>query len=114
MFPQRSGPVSRPRSQQCPWIYTPGNNTNLNYDVHTGALLFDWHGDMETRYMVEYDIGVGDHHVSGAYEVQGNHQIMGPLPRELWLDLKAWNPFRIRVSPKSEPLCWSEWVEFRF
>ena len=69
---------------------------------------------METTYLVEYDIGVGDHHVAGTYEVQGNHQIMGPLPKELWTDLKAWNPFRIRISPKTEPPCWSRWVEFRF
>jgi len=55
---------------------------------------------METTYLVEYDIGVGDHHVAGTYEVQGNHQIMGPLPKELWTDLKAWNPFRI---PKPSP-----------
>jgi hypothetical protein len=52
--------------------------------------------------------------VAGRYEVLGNHQIMGPFPRELWGDLKAWNPFRIRVTPKQDEPCWSSWVEFRF
>jgi choline-sulfatase len=104
-----AGPVS-----QCPHIFTPGNGTTLEYDRHTGALLFDWEGNMETTYLIEYDIGTGDHHVEGRYEVQGNHQVLGPLPRELWANMKQWNPFRIRVSPKQDPPCWSEWVEFRF
>ncbi len=104
-----TGPVS-----QCPRIFTPGNGTVLEYDRHTGALLFDWEGNMETSYLIEYDIGTGDHHVEGEYEVQGNHQVLGPLPRELWSNMKEWNPFRIRVSPKQDPPCWSEWVEFRF
>ena len=99
---------------QCPRIYTPENGSTLDYDTHTGALLFDWRGDMETDYWIEYDIGEGDHHVAGRYEVKGNHHILGPLPQDLWGDLKAWNPFRIRVSPKQDPPCWSEWVEFHF
>lgn len=107
-------PSATRQVQECPRIYTPQRNSVLDYDLHTGALLFDWSGDMETTYWIEYDIGRGDHHVSGRYEVQGNHHILGPLPRELWTDLKAWNPFRIRVSPKQDPPCWSEWVEFRF
>ncbi len=98
----------------CPRIYTPENGKVLQYDVHTGALLMDWRGDMETTYLIQYDIGVGDHHVDGTYEMKGNHQILGPFPRELWTDLKAWNPFKIRVSPKQDPPCWSQWVEFKF
>jgi arylsulfatase A-like enzyme len=104
----------RHSSGSCPRIYTPEHGKTLDYEVHTGTLLFDWSGDMETAYVVEYDIGTGDHHVAGRYEVLGNHQIMGPFPRELWADLKAWNPFRIRVTPKQDEPCWSSWVEFRF
>jgi len=100
--------------RECPRIYTPGNGETLQYDVHTGTLLFDWSGDMDTAYLIEYDLGTGDHHVAGTYEVLGNHQILGPFPRELWVDLKAWNPFRIRVSPKQDTPCWSDWVEFKF
>ncbi|GAB4244115.1 MAG: hypothetical protein Kow00109_20040 [Acidobacteriota bacterium] len=113
-FRWEEAPPAARGTQECPRIYTPEPDSVLEYDVHTGALLFDWSGDMETTYWIEYDIGRGDHHVSGKYEVQGNHHILGPLPRELWTDLKAWNPFRIRVSPKQEPPCWSQWVEFRF
>ncbi|UCF38135.1 MAG: sulfatase-like hydrolase/transferase, partial [Acidobacteriota bacterium] len=102
------------RPQECPRIYTPGNKQTLEYDIHTGALLFDWSGDMKTTYEIEYDIGTGDHNVAGKYEIQGNHQILGPFPRELWINLKAWNPFRFRVSPQSTEPCWSEWVEFYF
>jgi len=114
IFPAAPQVHTSERPGACPVIHTPGNGQTLDYDVHTGSLLFDWSGDLSTEYRVEYDIGVGDHHVAGVYDVEGNHQLMGPLPRELWTNLKAWNPFRIRVSPKSEPPCWSDWVEFRF
>ncbi len=114
LFPPRSKAPPGGTVKECPRIFTPGNGTVLEYDRHTGALLFDWQGDMETTYLIEYDIGTGDHHVDGQYEVQGNHQVLGPLPRELWTNMKEWNPFRIRVSPKQDPPCWSEWVEFRF
>ncbi len=114
LFPADSQVHTSMRPGACPVIHTPGNQQTLGYDVHTGSLLFDWSGDLSTDYRVEYDIGKGDHHVAGVYEVQGNHQLMGPLPRELWTSLKAWNPFRIRVSPKTDPPCWSEWVTFRF
>ena len=100
---------------RCPGTFTPGNGKKLEYDIHTGHLLLDWSGDMDTTYVIEYDIGTGNHHVAGAYEVQGNHQLLGPIPRELWEEnLKAWNPFKIRVSPKSEEHCWSDWVAFNF
>jgi hypothetical protein len=114
LFGEAPPGLTRGQGTACPRIYTPEHRKQLDYEVHTGALLFDWRGDMETSYIVEYDIGTGDHHVAGQYEVQGNHQIMGPFPRELWTDLKAWNPFRIRVTPKQEPPCWSDWVEFTF
>ncbi len=106
--------VRHTRTDSCPRIFTPGNGSTLDYDVHTGALLFDWSGDMTTAYLIQYDIGEGDHHVEGSYKIEGNHQIMGPLPRELWHDLKAWNPFRIRISPQDTEPCWSDWVTFYF
>lgn len=113
LFPESSRAVREGEPGRCPRIYTPQNGHTLQYDVHTGALLFDWRGDMETTYLIQYDIGTGDHHVEGVYEVDGNHQILGPFPPELWENLKAWNPFKIRVSPKGTE-CWSDWVEFYF
>jgi len=113
LFPPESKPAP-PDQSEAPTIFTPENGKKLDYDVHTGMLLFDWSGDMETTYLVEYDIGVGDHHVAGLYETQGNHQLLGPLGRELWGNLKAWNPFRIRVSRKTDPPVWSPWTTFEF
>lgn len=114
LFPSQARRFSSAGASQCPRVFTPQSRSTLDYDVHTGMVLFDWSGDMETTYLIEYDIGQGDHHVAGTYEVQGNHQLLGPFPRELWTSLKAWNPFRFRVSPKVEPPCWSEWVQFHF
>ncbi|RPJ59329.1 MAG: DUF229 domain-containing protein [Acidobacteria bacterium] len=113
LFPPESKPAPPDRAE-APTIFTPENGKKLDYDVHTGMLLFDWSGDMETTYLVEYDIGLGDHHVAGVYETQGNHQLLGPLGRELWENLKAWNPFKIRVSRKTAPPVWSAWTTFEF
>ncbi len=113
LFPPDPKPAP-PDQAVAPTIFTPENGKKLDYDVHTGMLLFDWSGDMETTYLVEYDIGAGDHHVAGIYETQGNHQLLGPLGRELWENLKAWNPFRIRVSRKTDPPVWSNWITFEF
>ncbi|MBI4446489.1 MAG: sulfatase [Acidobacteria bacterium] len=98
----------------CPRVFTPEKNSVLSFDAHTGMILFDWSGDKNTTYLLEYDIGVGDHHVAGTYEVTGNHQLLGPLNKELWDNLKAWNPFKFRVAPKSQDACWSDWVNFNF
>lgn len=99
--------------QACPVIAKPQPGQTVDYVPHTGAILFEWDGAPGDNYVVEYDIGIGDHHVAGKYPVKGNYQILGPFPRELWRSLKAWNPFRIRVSRAGEE-CWSEWREFFF
>lgn len=114
LFNQGTQAVRQSRKDTCPRIFTPGDGSTLDYDVHTGALLFDWSGDMSTPYLIEYDIGEGDHHVEGKYQIEGNHQILGPLPKELWHDLKAWNPFKFRISPQGSEPCWSDWVTFYF
>jgi hypothetical protein len=59
-------------------------------------------------------IGIGDHHVAGTREMLGNHQILGPFPRERWENLKAWNSFKSGSSSKQDPGFWSQWVEFKF
>ena len=74
----------------------PSDGSLLSYDKHTGAVLLQWRGDLRTDYLIQYDIGTGDHHITGIFPVQGNHQLFGPLHPELWTNLKAWNPFKIR------------------
>ncbi|MBI3940898.1 MAG: sulfatase-like hydrolase/transferase [Acidobacteria bacterium] len=97
----------------CPAIQMPEPGQTLDYALHTGALLFQWTGDADAVYRIEYDIGQGDHHVAGQYEAKGNYQVLGPFPPELWRSLKAWNPFRIRVAYKGAS-CWSDWRTFQF
>ena len=106
--------VPRGKTTRCPAIQMPSDGSVLSYDNHTGAVLLQWRGDLRTEYLVQYDIGTGDHHVTGIFPVQGNHQLLGPLNPELWTNLKAWNPFKIRVSPRVPSTCWSEWVSFKF
>lgn len=98
----------------CPSVITPQNGTKLDFDTHTGAILIDWTGNPEITYLVQYRIGQGDHHVAGIFEAQGNHQLLGPLNHELWSNLSAWNPFIIRVAPRTANPCWSGWVHFEF
>ena len=114
IFPNRSQTFSAAKTGRCPLIITPGNRQKLNYDIYTGMVLFDWTGSKDITYLIEYDIATGNHHVAGTYEIEGNHQLLGPMTRELWENLKAWNPFKFRVSPKTEVPCWSNWVIFRF
>jgi arylsulfatase A-like enzyme len=99
--------------KECPVVEMPEPNQTLDYHLHTGAMLFQWKGDPNAEFVIEYDIGVGDHHVAGQYEAKGNYQILGPFPPELWVSLKAWNPFKIRVAYKGTE-CWSEWRTFYF
>jgi arylsulfatase A-like enzyme len=97
----------------CPVVEMPEPEQTLDYRLHTGAMLFQWRGDPNSEYVIEYDIGLGDHHVAGQYEAKGNYQILGPFPPELWVSLKAWNPFKIRVAYKGTQ-CWSAWRTFYF
>ena len=106
--------VDTPLDQACPSIFTPENGRIIDYDVHTGAILIDWTGDRDSTYLVQYQIGEGDHHVAGIFEAQGNHQLLGPLNRELWSNLRAWNPFLIRVAARTANPCWSDWTRFEF
>ncbi len=106
--------VPRGKATRCPTIQVPADESVLSYDQHTGAVLLQWRGDLRTEYLVQYDIGTGDHHITGIFPVEGNHQLLGPLNSELWGNLKAWNPFKIRVSPRASRTCWSEWVSFEF
>ncbi len=106
--------IPRGKTTRCPAIQMPSDGSVLSYDKHTGAVLLQWRGDLRTEYLVQYDIGTGDHHVTGVFPVHGNYQLLGPLNPELWTNLKAWNPFKIRVSPRAPRTCWSEWVTFEF
>ena len=106
--------VPRGKATRCPTIQVPSDGSVLSYDKHTGAVLLQWRGDLRTDYLIQYDIGTGDHHITGIFPVRGNHQLLGPIHPELWTNLKAWNPFKIRVSPRASRACWSEWVSFQF
>ncbi len=114
LFPTPPLRHSSAQPDQCPRILSPGNRQKLSYERYTGAIVLRWQGNMETSYQIEYDIGTGSHHVQGIFEVEGNHHVFGPLGVELWGNLKAWNPFKFRVSTKSSPPCWSGWVQFEF
>jgi hypothetical protein len=99
--------------KDCPVVEMPEPNQTLQYNLHTGAMLFQWRGSPNAEYVIEYDIGTGEHHVAGQYDARGNYQILGPFPPELWISLKAWNPFKIRVANKGTQ-CWSDWRTFYF
>lgn len=101
------------KTKDCPVVEMPGQGQKLDYHAHTGAMLFQWTGDPEADYVIQYDVGEGDHHLAGQYEAKGNHQILGPFPPDLWLSLKAWHPFKMRVSYKGTE-CWSAWTTFSF
>ncbi|MBI4454878.1 MAG: sulfatase [Acidobacteria bacterium] len=111
--PQFASKAADERVKECPTLEMPEPGQTLEYHLHTGAMLFQWKGDANVEYIIEYDIGLGDHQVAGQYEAKGNYQVLGPFPPELWISLKAWNPFKIRVAYAGTE-CWSEWRTFYF
>jgi hypothetical protein len=92
----------------------PYDGAVLRFDERNGTIQSSWVGNRGMSYVVEYDIGVGVHHLSGSFVTSGSERDYGPYSREIWNALAIRNPWRIRISPDTNPRCWSDWVEFTF
>jgi len=64
-------------------------------------------------YVIGYECGVGDYHLSGEIPVEGPGKIFGPFPARYWNTyLTLYSPYRVRVAIDVEPREWSPWVRF--
>jgi hypothetical protein len=98
----------------CPQFIFPFDGAVLRFAERNGVVRSAWTGAPNTTYIVEYDVGEGVHSLSGSFAVFGDKRDFGPYSRELWASLAVRNPWRVRVSPDTQPRCWSDWVEFTF
>lgn len=98
----------------CPEFIFPYDGAVLRFAERNGSVHSAWTGDPNTTYIVEYDIGEGVHSLTGTFAVFGDKRDFGPYSKELWVSLAVRNPWRVRVSPDTQPRCWSDWVEFTF
>jgi hypothetical protein len=98
----------------CPQMLFPYDGVVLRYQERNGTIRSSWVGSPNSSYVIEYDIGQGVHHLSGSFVTFGNERVFGPYSRDIWSALAARNPWRIRVSPDTNPRCWSEWVRLEF
>ena len=98
----------------CPQLIFPFDGAVLRFAERNGVVRSAWTGAPNTTYIIEYDVGEGVHSLSGSFAVFGDKRDFGPYSRDLWASLAVRNPWRARVSPDTQPRCWSEWVEFTF
>ncbi len=99
---------------ECPQVIFPYDGAVLRFTERGGTVRASWTGSPASTYVVEYDIGTGIHRLTGSFLTIGNQRSFGPYSREIWNPLVVRNPWRFRVSPDTQPRCWSEWTEFTF
>ncbi|RJP14547.1 MAG: hypothetical protein C4520_21315 [Candidatus Abyssobacteria bacterium SURF_5] len=98
----------------CPQLIFPYDGVVLRFNERHGMVRASWTGSPVMTYIIEYDIGDGIHHLTGSFLNYGNQRDFGPYSKEIWLALGVRNPWRVRISPDTQPRCWSEWLEFYF
>lgn len=106
--------ASAGRQGACPQMIFPYDGAVLRYSERGGTIRASWTGGPSSSYVVEYEIGIGVYRLTGSFLTFGNQRSFGPYPHEIWSPLVVRNPWRVRVSPDTQPRCWSEWVEFTF
>ncbi len=98
----------------CPEFIFPHDGAVLRFSERGGSVRASWTGDPAMNYVIEYEIGKGVHHLTGSFAAFGDKRDFGPFSKELWAPLAVRNPWRVRISPDTDPRCWSEWIEFNF
>jgi len=83
----------------------------LNYYSFEGKAIFEWTGNENVPYIIEYEAGKGAYYLNGTIKVSGNKKIYGPFNKNYWNNfLVNYNPIKIRVAIDKEPYQWSEWI----
>jgi arylsulfatase A-like enzyme len=100
--------------ETCPQFLFPYDGAVLRHRERGGMVRSAWTGTLTSTYVIEYDIGTGVYRLTGSIVTFGNKRDFGPYPQEVWNSLAARNPWRVRVSPDTQPRCWSNWIEFTF
>ena len=96
------------------WINPPAG-TVWSWSKTAGRIRLEWQGLSDCPYVIEYELGAGDYHLTGEVKVQGNIKDFGSFTQNYWTTyLVIRNPFKLRVSPDKQPRVWSDWIDFHF
>ena len=95
-----------------PIVLFPKVGTVLSPDTYNKRVLVQWIGEEDAEYIIEYEVGTGNYHMTGELEVAGTEQWFGPFPEDIWQALPLYNPWKFRVIPKKYPQYPSEWITF--
>jgi len=97
-----------------PDILFPYDGAVLRFHEREGTIRASWTGNPGVAYVVEYEIGTGVHHLTGSFITFGNRRDFGPYAQEMWSSIAVRNPWRVRISPDTNPRRWSDWIQFTF
>lgn len=101
--------VPRPK-----WI-NPTDGVAWTYARTNGKIKLEWEGLPDCPYVIEYELGEGNYHLTGEVKVEGNVKDFGEFTPNYWSTyLVIRNPFKLRVSPDKQSRDWSEWITFKF
>ncbi|MBI4179590.1 sulfatase [bacterium] len=93
----------------------PTDGMAWSFDKTGGLIRLEWKGLPDCPYVIGYELGQGDYHLTGEVKVEGNVKDFGSFSKDYWTTyLVVRNPFTLRVSPDMRPRQWSEPVTFRF
>jgi hypothetical protein len=95
-----------------PIVLSPKIGTVLSPQTYQNRVFLQWTGSKDMEYRIEYEVGTGDYHLAGDFDVVGNEQWFGPFPEDIWQALPLYNPWKFRVVPKSYPQYASDWITF--
>ncbi len=97
-----------------PRVLLPQDGSNLIYEKTGGKVILKWEGDIHLSYIVEYDVGREELRMKGSFPVEGNQQVFGPIPKDVWNLLPTYNPWKLRVRVRGREDLQSKWISFNF
>jgi len=93
-------------------VLFPGDGDTLRYADVGQSVAPRWTGPEDGSFLVKYEVGVGDYHLTGQMPVLGSSQRYGPYTEELWNMLALYNPFTFRIVAQGQPETASDRVTF--
>ncbi len=115
VFPSTRTDSEAPGSQAdhgIAWVWPPHSGVFQHADV-VGHQMFEWDGDANATYILEYRAGPNGNLLSGEVAVQGNKYVFGAIDQSYWdTYLKPCGHLRLRVRTESG-LGSSDWLSIR-
>lgn len=96
-----------------PKILSPEDGKVYTGLSDSGMAVIRWTGEADVPYVIQYEVGTGDYHLTDEIAVDGPQKVFGPFALKYWNTyLTLYNPYKVRVAIDKEPRDWSPWVHF--